>query len=688
MPGPSRYREGVDTAAGSLRAEPISDPDRTEPAALAEGIAAIHRARRGDPLDPVRLERVAAAAAAWHRGQRRRSGEPYIAHPLAVAELVSSWGMQECAVLAAVLHDVVEDTPATVGEVAALLEDDPALAGEVVTLVEGLTKIDGLKLAAADARQAASLAKLLLAMAQDVRVLAVKLADRLHNIRTIAALPADKAARIAGETMQVYAPLAKRLGLEGVAGELQDRCFAVLQPARHATLDAAVRARVGATGVELAGVVDRLRTELEAAGVAAEVHSRRKSLWSLQEKMDLKGAELTDITDLLGVRVIVADEAACYVAVGVVHRLWTPLPKRFKDWIATPRYSTYQALHTTVIGPGGLLLEVQIRSIEMHRRAEWGVAAHWRYKQSGRTDQAAPIGWLERLADLSPAEAERSPEDFLEQLRAELAGDEVLCFTPRGEVVPLPAGATPIDFAYAIHSQVGHGCHGAKVNGRMVPLTAKLQTGDRVEIITGRQGGPNRQWLDVVVSAKARQHIRAYLARERRAAEPEAAASAAPAVVAPPPRRKLSRRHRRGDRAEVLVDGDASVATELASCCRPVYGDRLAGRLSRRRRAVVVHRADCPDAPVVSDLPVSWAERPGHVVVTIELEASDRPGLLADTTRTIADSGADILSSSTAAAEGTSRQRFELAIDELVVLDVVCARLRAKVRGVTSVRRI
>ena len=678
----------VDTAAGSLRPEPISDPDRAERAALADGVAAIHRARRGDPLDPAWLERVAAAAAAWHHGQRRRSGEPYIAHPLAVAELVSSWGMQECAVLAAMLHDVVEDTPATTGEVAALLEEDPALATEVVTLVEGLTKIDGLKLAAADARQAASLAKLLLAMAQDVRVLAVKLADRLHNIRTIAALPADKAARIAAETMQVYAPLAKRLGLEGVAGELQDRCFAVLQPARHAALDTAVQARIGATGVELAGVVARLRVELETTGIAAEVHSRRKSLWSLQEKMDLKGAELTDITDLLGVRVIVADDAACYVAVGVVHRLWTPLPKRFKDWIATPRYSTYQALHTTLIGPGGLLLEVQIRSIEMHRRAEWGVAAHWRYKQSGRTDQAAPIGWLERLADLSPAEAERSPEDFLEQLRAELAGDEVLSFTPRGEVVPLPAGATPIDFAYAIHSQVGHGCHGAKVNGRMVPLTAKLQTGDRVEIITGRHGGPNRQWLDVVVSAKARQHIRAYLARERRAAEPEAAASAAPAVVAPPPRRKLSRRHRRGDQAEVLVDGDASVATELASCCRPVYGDRLAGRLSRRRRAVVVHRADCPDAPVVSDLPVGWAERPGHVVVTIELDAADRPGLLADTTRTIADSGADILSSSTAAVEGRSRQRFELAIDELVVLDVVCARLRAKVRGVASVRRI
>ena len=673
----------MDFATGLRQIELSADP---EAIALHDGIAAIHRARRGDPLDISRLQRASHAAAAWHHDQRRRSGEPYISHPLAVAELVSSWGMQECAVLAAVLHDVVEDTSATITEVGDLLAEDPALATEVVALVEGLTKIDGLKLAAADARQAASLAKLLLVIAQDVRVLAVKLADRLHNIRTLAALPVDKASRIAAETMQVYAPLAKRLGLEGVAAELQDRCFAVLQPTRHDTLDHAVQDRVGATGVELAGVVDRLQAELDAAGIAAEVHSRRKSLWSLQEKMDLKGAELTDITDLLGVRVIVADEAACYVAVGVVHRLWTPLPKRFKDWVATPRYSTYQALHTTVIGPGGLLLEVQIRSIEMHRRAEWGVAAHWRYKESGRTDDAAPIGWLERLAGLSTAEAERSPEDFLEQLRAELAGDEVLCFTPRGEVVPLPAGATPIDFAYAIHSQVGHGCQGSKVNGRMVPLTAKLQTGDRVEIITGRQGGPNRQWLDVVVSAKARQHIRAYIARERRANEPEPATSPTPAP--PPARRKLSRRHRRGDQAGVLVDGDASVATELASCCRPVYGDRLAGRLSRRRRAVVVHRADCSDAPVLSDLPVSWAERPGHVVVTIELEASDRPGLLADTTRTIADSGADILFSSTAAAGGTSRQRFELAVDDLVVFDLVCARLRAKVRGITSVRRI
>jgi GTP pyrophosphokinase len=464
----------------------------------------------------------------------------------------------------------------------------------------------------------------------------------------------------------------------------------VLEPDRYHDLAAAVDERAGAAGAVLDTVVTDLQAALRDAGVEAEVTSRRKALWSLNEKMAVKEADLADITDLLGVRVIVADEAACYTAVGVVHRLWTPLPRRFKDWIATPRYSTYQALHTTVIGPGGLLLEVQIRSVDMHRRAEWGVAAHWRYKQSARTDTAAPFGWMQRLSELSPAEAERSPTDFLEQLRDELAGDEVLCFTPRGELVSLPAGATPIDFAYAIHSEVGHGCLGAKVNGRLVPLTSKLQTGDRVEILTGRQGGPNRQWLDVVVSAKARQYIRSWIARERRAEQvtESPAVETAPAPAPPTPLRRPPRATRTADDATVLVDGDPSVASELAACCRPVHGDPIVGYLSRRKRAVVVHRDGCPQAAGAVEVPVSWARRPGRIVVQLAVEAVDRAGLLADTTRAIADAGGNILSSSTAADDGISRQRFELAVEDLTALDAVCQRLRAKVRGVIDAARV
>jgi GTP pyrophosphokinase len=680
--------------------------------------------RGREPTAAARLRTAGWFAAHAHHGQRRRSGEPYITHPLAVAGLVASWGMDDASIAAALCHDVVEDTPATLDDLKGVFggDDTDRLFGlEVAVLVDGLTKLDGLKLggvagAADDAAAAATLCKFLLAMAEDVRVLVVKLADRLHNVRTLDALPGPKASRIARETMDVYAPLAHRLGIAHVAGELEDRCFAVLFPTRYAELETMVAERVADRESWLAEVRDTMSRALHDHGIDAEVAGRTKHLFSVYSKMVVRGRSFDQIYDLVGVRILVDTVADCYAALGVVHTLWPPVPGRIKDWVASPKFNLYQSLHTTVVGPGGTPVEVQIRTHVMHRRAEWGVAAHWRYK--GDPDPVAETpAWLERLkgslSDVTDATvSEWDATAFLDQLRRELAGDDLFCFTPTGQVLALPAESTPVDFAYAIHTEVGHACSGAKINGRLVPLSTRLTNGDRVEILTGRKG-PNRDWLSFVASARARSRIRQWFARERRAESTTAGRAAISrklgdlgvpvrfhrleddgdlpssfgyqdhaqlfAAVAenklsaeqvarrflergrppspevdgtPPGPAPVGRRRRRPPRNAVVVDALDGVAVRLARCCGPVPGDPIVGRVtSRGDRAVVVHRAVCHATVDTEPGPlvdVSWGDDPTGVVVRLAVESHDRAGLLSDVTRAIGLSGGNILASSTA----------------------------------------
>lgn len=705
-----------------------------------------HPGERGD-----RIAAAVVAADELHEGQLRRSGDPYISHPLQVAELVADWGLDEASIVAALLHDVVEDTHATLDDIRALFAEDPGFADEVARLVDGLTKLDGLKLggvAGAPQRAAAqTLSKLLLAMADDVRVLVIKLADRLHNVRTLDALPAAKAARIARETMDVYAPLAHRMGIGHVSSELEDRCFAVLWPERYAELSELVRQRVGRREQWMGAVQDEIGAMLSEAGLPAAVSSRGKHLWSVYEKMVNKGRELDQIFDLVGVRVMVDTVAQCYSALGVIHSLYQPVPSRLKDFISSPKHNLYQSLHTTVIAPNGAPVEVQIRTVEMHHRSEWGVAAHWRYKDDAGNDrlELAP-DWLRQLGELGDG-GEPDPAAFLEQLRRDLTAEEIYCFTPDGDVVALPSDATPVDFAYAIHTEVGHTCQGARINGRMVPLSHTLSSGDRVEIITGRLGGPNPDWLRFAVSARARARIRQFAARSRRAraaedgrvALVEAMSEAGVPVriqrldgiedaaaqlghpssesllaavgerkvpaeqvarrliertAAPPARPGRKRRHKRLVRSwRVNVEGLDGVAVRLARCCNPVPGDQIAGYLSGglAGRRVVVHRESCEEAVRghvgQQPLEVAWVGDGGAALAVIEVEALDRAGLLADQSRSITDAGGNIQSSATSTGRDmVARARFEVLVSGSEGVDVILAALRALPGVYTAVR--
>lgn len=691
-----------------------------------------------------RLRLAAELAERAHEGQQRRSGEPYVTHPMAVASLVAEWGMDEASVVAALLHDVVEDTEMTLAEIQGAF--DPAFGKDVAFLVEALTKLDGLKLVAdvdPDEKQAASLQKLLVAMAQDARVLIVKIADRLHNVRTLQHLHEAKARRIARETMDVYAPLAARLGMANVAGELDDRCFAVLFPMRYAELERLVAERAGEREEWIAEVVSAVQTALRGAGLEAEVSGRAKRLWSVYEKMVHKGRPFDQIYDLVGVRVIVKHTTDCYAALGVVHALYSPVAGRFKDWIATPRYNMYQSLHTTVVTSSGAPLEVQIRTEEMHRRAEWGVAAHWRYKSSASVEVPQ---WVHRLSQADDGQEAADATAYLERVIQELTTREVLCFTPRGDVVTLVENSTPVDFAYAVHTDVGHACSGARVNGALVPLSTRLRTGDRVEIITGRQGGPNRDWLHFVATPRARGRIRQWFAREIRRESSESGRSLitrelaargvparivrfdaldavaremgyadaetlcgavgagaltagavadklAPVGVAD---RAVPERQRKGvagnNTTPVLVDGVDGIPVRLSRCCAPVPGDEITGHVSKHgnERVVSVHRTSCeavtrngPRTPVK----VSWQTGAGSSSGVLLVQALDRAGLLSDVARAIADGGGVILSSSTAVGgDMVSRQRFDVAVTDLEMLDGIIRRVRA-VSGVFTAER-
>lgn len=457
------------------------------------------------------IERAYQVAERWHEGQSRRSGEPYITHPVAVAQILADLGMAPVAVSAALLHDTVEDTEYS-------LEDLTKEFGEEIgMLVDGVTKLDKVKYG--DSAQAETVRKMIIAMSKDIRVLVIKLADRLHNARTWGFVSSDSAKKKASETLEIYAPLAHRLGIQSMKTELEDLSFAVLKPKLYAEIENLVNQRNPERDKLVDTVIQTLESDMREAKVKVQVTGRPKELYSIYQKMIVRGREFDDIYDLVGIRILVHSIRDCYAVLGAVHARWTPIPGRFKDYIASPKFNLYQSLHTTVIGPDGRAVEIQIRTHEMHQRAEYGVAAHWKYKQ-GATDTnaaaSANMAWLEHITDWQ-AETE-DPREFLDALRFEIGAKEVYVFTPKGRVIGLPSGATTVDFAYAVHTEVGHRTMGARVNGRLLPLETELHNGDVVEVFTSKDAdaGPSHDWLSFVKSKRAQSKIKQWFTKERR----------------------------------------------------------------------------------------------------------------------------------------------------------------------------
>jgi GTP pyrophosphokinase len=618
----------------------------------------IKTVRSTHPKADVRLiERAYDTAAHYHRDQKRRSGDPYITHPLAVAAILAELGMTTPTIVAALLHDTVEDTEYTLDGLRTEFGD------EIAALVDGVTKLDKVKYG--DAAEAETVRKMVIAMARDIRVLVIKLADRLHNMRTMRYLPRHKQERKARETLEIFAPLAHRLGMNTIKWELEDLAFAILYPKRYDEIARLVSERAPRRDVYLQDVIENVSTDLRNAKVKATVTGRPKHYWSIYQKMIARERSFDDIYDLVGIRVLVESVRDCYAALGTIHARWNPVPGRFKDYIAMPKFNMYQSLHTTVIGPEGKPVELQIRTWAMHRRSEYGVASHWKYKEE-LTGAAAPSGkgrpgtqtsdmvWLRQLLDWQKETAD--PAEFLESLRFDLGASEVYVFTPKGDVIALAQGATPVDFAYSIHTEVGHRTIGARVNGRLVPLESQLDNGDTVEVFTSKamEAGPSQDWLKFVKTARARNKIRQWFSKERREAAIEQGKDAiaramrkqelplqrlmsgegllalardlkyadvsalyaavgeghvsAQAIVdklihaiggvenaeedIAEVARPVRRRPRPVGDAGVVVEGASDVWVRLSKCCTPVPGDEIVGFVTRGH-GVSVHRADC-----------------------------------------------------------------------------------------------
>jgi len=687
------------------------------------------------------IRRAGAAAIKAHEGQLRRTGEPYVTHPIAVADIAADLGLDETTITAALLHDAVEDTGITKEWVAHEFGD------QVAAVVDGVTKLDRLEFDSKEEQQAATIRKMFIAMAQDWRVLLIKLADRLHNMRTISVMPMARQRAIAQETLDVYAPLAHRLGVQQVKWQLEDLSFATLHPKRYAEIEQMVAARQPEREDYLGEVMATLSAKLDEFGIKAEVRGRPKHLWSIYEKMVIGGKEFDDIFDLVGLRVVVDEDRDCWAVIGAIHALWSPVPGRFKDYINSPKFNLYQSLHTTVIGPRGKSVEVQIRTFEMHRRAEFGVAAHWGYKEGASNKEVA---WMQRLADVE--EEENDPIAFLEALKLDLGQDEVYVFTPKGRVIALVEGATTIDFAYAVHTEVGHHCVGAKVNGRLVPLDTVLRSADVVEIVTSKSdtAGPSRDWLAIAQSSRAKSKIRQWFQRERRDDAIEGgreeltkalrreglpiatslSSSALDTVIAamnledldalfmaidsgqisalavvqrldrelrgggdteqmPTTVTRMPRTSRTTRRtAGVYVEGLDDVMIHLARCCSPVPGDSIMGFITQGR-GVSVHRDDCSNAVALAQrlgeriIDVEWdGSVSGQYRAVLEVMAFDRSRLLLDVSKVVAEYHLSIISSSTS----TSGSRIVRMVFDVELADPThLSSLLAALKGVDGV---
>src|SRR5688500_14846761 len=617
-----------------------------------------HAEEAAEQIDRELVERSFVFACDRHADQRRASGEDFIVHPIGVAKICAVIRLDTETLCAALLHDTVEDTSASLDEVR------EEFGEEIAQLVDGVTKLSGVTFQSRDDRQAENYRKMMVAMARDIRVILIKLADRLHNMRTIGSMPKNKQQDKARETLEIFAPLAHRLGIHAIKWELEDLAFNTLHPRKYNE----IRQMVSQQREERDAYVDRageyLRKELKAVGIEAEISGRAKHFYSIYSKMTKKGREFNEIYDLTAMRVIVDSVKDCYGAIGVIHSLWKPLPGRFKDWVAMPKFNMYQALNTTVLGPEGRPLEIQIRTSEMHETAEFGVAAHWLYKEDGGSQKPGvedKVEWLKHLLDWQ--QELENPQEFAATLKADLFEDEVFVFTPKGEVRSLPAGATPLDFAYEVHTDVGHRCVGAKVNGKIVPLHYQLQQGDIVEVLTSKQErGPSRDWLALVKTTRAQSKIRAWFKREkredsertgreilqenlRRAGLPAQKMAGSPLLAdviremgfskgedfyialgqakisAKVVTNKVMQRLRQGEAAVeeshvaedlakrkevakptgssstygIKVEGIDDVMLRIAKCCRPVPGDEIVGYISLGK-GITIHHSDCPNA--------------------------------------------------------------------------------------------
>tara|TARA_B100000959_G_C14979455_1_gene622847 strand:- start:496 stop:2718 length:2223 start_codon:yes stop_codon:yes gene_type:complete len=695
------------------------------------------------------IEKAYQLALKAHEGQTRKSGEPYIHHPMAVATIVAKQGLDDVTIAAALLHDAVEDTKIELS----FLEEE--FGSEVALIVDGVTKLDRLNFESKEDQQAASMRKMLVALAKDLRVLIIKLADRLHNMRTLAALPEFKQERTARETLDIYAPLAHRLGMEEVKVQLEDLSLATLYPKRYSEIDQMVYNQAPERDLYLMQMVGEVENRFKELGIEAEVDGRPKHLWSIYEKMIVKGRSFEEIHDLVGIRVLVENVRDCYAALGSIHAVWKPVQGRFKDYVAMPKFNLYQSLHTTVIGPQGKQVEFQIRTYDMHRRAEYGVAAHWDYKGVAPADEMV---WLSRIVEWQ--EETTDPNTFMENLKMDLEQDEIFLFTPKGKVIALPIGATTVDFAYAIHTEVGHACVGARVDGRLVPLETRLNSGSVVEIVTSKQpgAGPSRDWLKFVVSHRAENRIRHWYSRERRAeamdrgheelteelrraslpikktieselfseiaaslnyleldslyaaigegnlsskslvnrverslqaSDPEQVKNASSSVLRARPQRRIQ------DEVGVHVEGLDDLLVRLSRCCTPVPPDEIMGFVTRGR-GVTVHRTDCANAVSLSaDQPdrlidVEWDQQAEtSFVASIEVKALDRPLLLRDLVNVLADHQINVLGASTITSEDdrVARLKFDFELGDPSHLDAIMRIMRG-IHSVYDVYRV
>ncbi|MDA8065284.1 MAG: bifunctional (p)ppGpp synthetase/guanosine-3',5'-bis(diphosphate) 3'-pyrophosphohydrolase [Thermaerobacter sp.] len=690
------------------------------------------------------LRRAWEFAAQAHAGQQRISGKPYIEHPLAVGGLLAELQLDLPTVAAGLLHDVVEDCAVTSQEV------QERFGGEVAGLVEGVTKLGRLSFRSREEEQGENLRKMFLAMAKDIRVILIKLADRLHNMRTLRHLAPERQLQIAQETLEIYAPLAHRLGIFRMKWELEDLSFRYLEPERYRELVKKVAARRREREAYIEQIITTLRESLAGAGIAAEIQGRPKHFYSIYRKMWSQGKAFDQIYDLMAVRVVVATVQDCYAVLGLVHTLWKPMPGRFKDYIAMPKSNMYQSLHTTLIGAGGDTFEIQIRTREMHRTAEFGIAAHWRYKEGGRADTLDDkLAWLRGLLEWQ--RDLRDARDFMDNLKVDLFDDEVFVFTPKGDVVDLPADSTPLDFAYRIHTDVGHHCVGAKCNGKIVPLEYRLKNGDIVEVLTNKSSGPSADWLNIVQTAGAKNRIRQWfkaknreenLQRGREALEREVRRQGfeshellRPEWLEEASRRynlqlpddlfvsvgygglsaqqvvnRLREEHRKSFPGPapretgswtgfgkpsngVRVKGIDNVLVRFSRCCSPVPGEPIIGYVTRGR-GVSVHRADCPNARHLAGereraIEVAWdqAVRSVHPV-ELQVHALDRSGLSADVFNAVADNRVNILNAKVRTFKNhTALIDVVIEVQHMGELQSITDRIR-RVDAVLSVERV
>ncbi|RXW33563.1 bifunctional (p)ppGpp synthetase/guanosine-3',5'-bis(diphosphate) 3'-pyrophosphohydrolase [Propioniciclava flava] len=750
---------GADAVPGQLAAVVPEQPRRSMRRMLAllgsqksSGAAALDplfaaMRRHHQKVDSALIERAYRTSEQYHDGQLRKSGDAYITHPLAVATILASLGLNEPTICAALLHDTVEDTGYTLAQ---LTHD---FGEEIATMVDGVTKLD--KVVYGESAKAETIRKMVIAMSRDIRVLIIKLADRLHNMRTISSLRQDKQIRIAKDTLEIYAPLAHRLGMNAIKWELEDLSFSVIEPKIYSEIVKLVADRAPLRDQYLTTVIEQVKQDLAENKIKATVYGRPKHYYSIYQKMMVRGRDFYDIYDLVGLRVLVDTKRECYDVLGVLHARWKPLPGRFKDYIAMPKFNLYQSLHTTVLGPGGKPVELQIRTHEMHKQAEYGVAAHWRYKEGKSAGDE--INWVHSISEWQK-ETEDSGE-FLDTFTEEIAKNEVFVFSPKGDVIALPAGSTPVDFAYAIHTEVGHRCIGARVNGRLVPLDSTLEMGMSIDIITSKaqNAGPSRDWLNFVKTPRARAKIRQYFSRERRdeAIEQgkellakqmrrshlaarlltpevmahltehfhvsdvpslwaalgegsigaqavitqlvsviggdEAAAEASlidEALLVRGAHHKLPRNH-----SGVVVDGDPDLYTKLAKCCMPVPGDPIIGFVTRGE-GISVHRTDCTNVASLRQMPerivpVSWAPTADAAfLVAVQVEGIDRAGMLNDLTRVLSEMHMSIVSvSANASKDHVFTMRLTFQTPDPRHLETVLRGLQ-RVSGVYEVSRV